>query len=208
MEISVTLIIIIGTVAFSAIAFSRRDLMLRFQFNAYQIIQRREWYRVLSHALLHADWMHLIVNMFVLYSFGRNLEIYFSAPVVFGDNGWIYYIVLYVFSILFSVVYDLARNKNNPGYNAVGASGAVSAVLYANIFFAPLEKVYLFGLLPLPGIAFGVAYLLYSWYMAKRGSDNIGHYAHFWGAVFGFVFPIIFRPELIKYFFSALFGYE
>ena len=90
-------------------------------------------------------------------------------------------------------------------YNAVGASGAVSAIVFASIFFAPMSKLLVFGILPLPAILFGILYLGYSYYMSKKSVDNVAHDTHFWGAVFGFIFPMLIKPELYNVFLSQLF---
>lgn len=197
-----TLFIIIVTAIFSIVAFSRPELMHRYNFNPYQVVHRKQWYRIFTHAFLHGSWEHLIVNMIVLFSFGRALWFYFYR--YFGDNMIWLYLGLYVGGILISSVYTLIKEKDNFNYNAVGASGAVSAVTFACIFFDPLNKIYFFGILPIPGIVFGVLYLAYSYYMSKRNVDNIGHDAHFWGAVYGFIFPILFKPSLLSNFFDNL----
>lgn len=200
-----TLIIIIITAIFSISAFQKPELMYKYQFNPYQIIHRKEWVRMVSHALLHADWTHLIINMFVLYSFGTNLEFYFKA--MFGTNSIRYFLTLYIGGIIISTLYSLKKNKDNYHYNAVGASGAVSAIVFCNIFFLPLKMVYFFGIIPIPGIIFGVLYLIYSYKMGKKGGDHIAHDAHFWGAVFGFIFPLTIEPKLIFIFISQLLNF-
>lgn len=194
-----TIFIIILTAAISIMAFNNRNLMDKCLFNPYQVVHRKEYYRLITHAFLHADWTHLIVNMIVLYSFGRGSEYYFG--IFFGDKKYLFFPLLYVGGTLIATLYALAKNRDNPSYNAVGASGAVSAVVFACIFFAPLNKILLFGLVPMPGILYGFLYLGYSWYMSKRGGgDNIAHDAHFWGAVFGFIFPLIVDYRLIYVF--------
>lgn len=198
-----TLLIIIVTALFSIAAFSRHELMYRYNFNPYQVVHRKQWYRIFTHAFLHANWEHLIINMIVLFSFGNALNRYFYIYI--GDNLILLYIGLYVGGIIISSIFTLFKEKDNFKYNAVGASGAVSAVLFACIFFDPLNKIYFFGVIPIPGILFGVLYLGYSYYMGKKSNDNIGHDAHFWGAVFGFVFPILLKPSLISNFFDKLF---
>ena len=134
---SLTLPIIIATSAFSILAFSKTELMARYQFNAYMIHKRRQWYRFFSHALLHADWMHLIINMFVLYSFGNSTQELFTgrlSEIGLGSYGPIAYLGLYISSIFVSSLSTYFKYKNNPNYNAVGASGAVSAILFAHVF--------------------------------------------------------------------------
>ena len=199
-----TLILILIITLTSVIAFSQSGTMAQLQFNAYKIYHRRQLYRVLTHAFVHANWEHLIVNMIVLYSFGTVVEHFFK--MYFGTIGSFYYLILFFGSVIFSTLYSLYQEKNNPYYNAVGASGAVSAVLFAAIFFDPWNNIYFFGILPIPGIIFGGLYLYYSYYMSTRKADNIGHDAHFLGAIFGFFLPVILKPALLIGFLNLLFG--
>ena len=107
--------------------------------------------------------------------------------------------------IAFASLTTITRYRNNQNYSALGASGAVSAVVFTYIFFAPLQKIYFYMVLPIPGILFGILYLIYSSYMGKRNKDNINHSAHFWGAVVGFIFPILLEPSLFLDFLENLF---
>lgn len=198
--------LIIGvTVVVSYMAFQNNELMEKLQFNAAQIIQRKEYYRLISHAFIHANWPHLLVNMLVLYFFGRNMVVYLNY--YFGNHANAYFLILYFGGILASNIWSLIKNKNNYYYNAVGASGAVSAVVFATIFFAPLQTIYLFMVLPIPGILFALGYLLYSYQMSKNKRDNVAHDAHFLGALFGFVFPILLKPDLFSQFIDKLFAF-
>jgi membrane associated rhomboid family serine protease len=199
----VTLIIIAVTVIVSLLAFNNREIFRRLAFNAYDIKHFKNSYRFLSYALIHADWIHLLVNMMVLYSFGRVVEQYYE--IIFGVKGILYFILLYVGGTALSTLPSYGKHKDDYTYTAVGASGAVSAVVFASILFDPLSKIYIF-LIPIgiPSIVFGILYLVYSAYMGKKNIDNVGHDAHFWGAVFGFVFTIILKPELIVRLFSIL----
>ncbi|ALO14695.1 rhomboid family intramembrane serine protease [Salinivirga cyanobacteriivorans] len=198
-----TLFIIVITAVVSVYAFQRPEIMYRYNFSPYQVVKRKEYYRLFSHALLHVDWMHLIINMLVLYSFANVLIFFFNHYFAFMPAGLLF-LIFYVLAILASSLVSLFKQKDNYSYSAVGASGAVSAVVFACIFFAPLEKVLFFGVLPIPGIIFGIAYLAYSYYMGKKNVDNIGHDAHFWGAIFGFLFPLVLEPRLINVFLNQL----
>ena len=203
----VTLIIVIITVLTSVAAFRRRELFYRLDLSPARVVHKKEYYRIFTHAFLHADYFHLGINMLVLYSFGSYIEVVFSqleaAGVIF--SGPFFFILLYVSSIALASVSTVTRYRNNEAYSAVGASGAVSAIVFTYIFFAPLEKIYFYMVLPIPGILFGILYLVYSSYMGRRKSDNINHSAHFWGAVVGFVFPILLEPSLFKVFLQNLF---
>ncbi len=106
---------------------------------------------------------------------------------------------------MFSVLFDYGKHKHDPAYNAVGASGAVSAVVFASIILYPGGGIYLFFIpVEIPSPVFGILYLIYSAYMARRGRDNIGHHAHFWGAIYGVVFTIALKPVLFLYFIDEL----
>jgi membrane associated rhomboid family serine protease len=144
--------------------------------------------------MIHADWMHLLINMFVLYSFGNFVEQAFRE--LFEERATLYFLILYFGGMAASVIPTYEKNKNKSEYNALGASGAVSAVVFTFILFRPLERLCLYGLLCLPGIIFGAGYLVYCYYASKKGGDNINHDAHLWGALFGFALPIILKPAL------------
>ncbi len=196
------LVIIISLM--SILAFSNKEVVKQFQFNAFQIYHKKQYYRMVTHALVHANWEHLLVNMIVLWSFGTAVEHYFEMN--FGGNSTYYYLGLFVGSVIFSSLLSLIKQRNNFYYNAVGASGAVSAILFAAIFFNPWEPIYFFGVLPMPGIIFGLLYLYYSFYMSRKKMDNIGHDAHFMGAIIGFCTPMILRPSLFFDFVTMLFS--
>ena len=141
--------------------------------------------------------------MFVLYSFGRVVE--YSYKYLFGVKAYLFYLLLYVGGILFSVVFDFGKYKNNAYYSAVGASGAVSAIVFSSIIISPLDKIYMFFIpIGIPSFIFGIIYLIYSAYMAKNSKDNIGHNAHFWGAVFGIAFTLILKPNLFVNFLNQI----
>jgi membrane associated rhomboid family serine protease len=179
-------------------AFSRREVMFKYNFNAYQIVHRKQWYRIFSHAFLHANWEHLIFNM---------LSLFFFAPIVESQLGIINFLLIYGGATIASSIPDLIKYKDNYAYNALGASGAVSAIIFTSILLNPTSKIMLMLIpIPIPAVIFGVLYLFYSAYMAKRNMDNIGHNAHFWGAIFGFVFPILLYPQLLQLFFNQLFS--
>ncbi|GAB4278696.1 MAG: rhomboid family intramembrane serine protease [Marinilabiliales bacterium] len=199
-----TYIIIVITSIVSVIAFANRTFFNSLLFNPYQIIHRNEYHRIISHAFLHADYLHLIINMIVLYSFGTAVEGAFDY--YFGLKKNIYFLLLYFGGIVFSSLFSLVKNRNVFEYNAVGASGAVSAVVFTAIFLSPLSEIRLYFAVPIPGIVFGVLYLAYSFYMSRRKNDFIAHDAHFWGAVFGLIFPVILEPKLFNIFIYQIFG--
>ncbi len=195
----VTFAILAITVGVSLLAFNNNDLKNKMVFYPYGMSTAAQYYRFFSHGLIHADFIHLFFNMFTFYSFGRfaEFQLFTSAELI----------ILYITSLVASSLFDFFKNRQNPGYAALGASGAVSAVLFSTLIFDPWAKgVLLFGIsfLALPNILFGVLYLWYCAYMAKRGGDNIGHNAHLWGSVYGFAFTAVLKPELFKDFIEKL----
>jgi membrane associated rhomboid family serine protease len=174
------------------------DEKRRMLFNAYAIDKYNQWYRFFSHGLIHKDWMHLGLNSFVLFMFGGQLEMTLKQEAYFGPlMGPILYLVLYISGLVMSSVYSFYKHKDNSYYNALGASGAVSSVVFATILLNPLGGIgIIFIPLSIPAFIFGGLYLAYSAYKSKQGNDNVGHDAHYWGSVWGFVFLIIFKPLL------------
>jgi membrane associated rhomboid family serine protease len=190
-----TYIIIAITVLVSILAFSNNRLFGRLTYVPFSIKHNHEGYRFFSYALVHADFIHLFVNMFVLYSFGNVVEYFYTG--VFGLKGFLYFILLYLGGVVLSVTPSYGKHKDDPSYSAVGASGAVSAVVFASIIFNPMAPIgILFIPFSIPAVIFGVLYLIYSAYMTGKAVDNVGHDAHFWGAVFGIFFTIALKPTL------------
>lgn len=187
---STTLFIIIITVITSILAFNNQELKGKFLFYPNGMNTPSEYYRFISHGLIHADFIHLFFNMYVLYIFGRNVEYMLAAVTgktfLFG--------VMYVLALIASSLPSFAKHRNNYYYAALGASGAVAAVLFSFVYYQPWSTLLIFGFIPMPAILGAILYLVYSAYMAKKGTDNIGHDAHFYGAVFGFVFTFLFDP--------------
>lgn len=202
----ITIILVAITALTSYMAFRSPVLMSRYDFSPFRIVTRREYYRFITHAFLHADWIHLLVNMIVLFSFGVYVESELRIMQNSGEikSSHLSYLLLYLSSLLISSFTTFLRKKDDPYYIAVGASGAVSAVVFASIFFSPLQKILLFGVLPLPGIVFGIFYLGYSHYMSRKDHDNINHDAHLWGALYGLFFPLLLEPSLLFQFIHRL----
>lgn len=192
----ITNIILIVTVGLSLLAFKFEELMQRLIFNPYRIEKTKEFYRFLSSGFIHADYMHLLINGFVLYSFGAYVE---SAFEYYRPGmGWLFYLLLYLIAIVLSSTPSYMRNRDLPHYNALGASGGVSAVVFASILLNPTAKIYLFGVIGAPGYLLGLAYLGYSYYADKKGGGRINHSAHFAGAIFGLAFTAIVIPEALS----------
>lgn len=165
--------------------------------------KNNEKYRWLTGGFVHADFFHLLINMFVLWSFGSHVE---SEFILYkGETaGKILYFVFYVFMIILANLPTYAKYKNNSSYMAVGASGATNAILFSAIFFQPTSNIYLYLALPIPALLFGILYLWYSNWASKRGQDNIDHEAHIYGAIAGFLLTAMLFPNLIDDFIHKL----
>ena len=204
---SVTLIIIVVTAVISLMAWNNPALMSRWILNPYQVAQRGQYYRLITSGFLHADWGHLIFNMLSLYFFGGFIEQVFGA--LFGGNGAIYLIGFYLVGILVSDIPSFLKHRSNPGYNSLGASGGVSAVIFAAILFRPLTPIYFYFIpIGIPGFIFGALYLAYSYYESRRASTNVNHDAHFYGALFGILFMIVVYPAVLPQFFEQISGWR
>lgn len=197
-----TLLLLAATALVSMAAFGNQRLFGALLFEPFAIRERAQWHRFITHAFVHANWAHLLVNLFVLFTFGQHVEralagITPASGLVFG--------LLYLGGIVFSALPGYRRHAANPDYRAVGASGAVSAVLFAYIMMTPTNGIrFLFFPQPVPAWVFGALYLAYSWHMDRRGGDNVAHDAHFFGALFGIVFMAIAHPAVVPAFFEQL----
>ena len=199
----VTISIIVITVIFSILGFNNQTLFSRCKFSPYDIKHSGQWYRFFTYGFLHVGWFHLAINMFVLFSFGRMVEKAFGY--YFESKYILYYILLYMGALLLSVIPTLGKHKNDVFYSSVGASGAVSAIVFSSILIEPLQKIYLFFIpIGIPAVIFGLLYIAYEYWMARRAKDNIGHDAHLWGAVIGLVFTIAMKPIIFIYFLQKL----
>jgi membrane associated rhomboid family serine protease len=184
------------------ISFNNSTLAAKLIFNPYQISQHKQYYRFISSGFIHADFFHLLINMLVLYSFGTLVERKFE--MLMGEAGKTFFVIYYLLGLIISILPTYFKQQSNYLYNGLGASGSVSAVLFSFILFYPWQKIYLYGILGIPGILAGVAYLIFSSYQDKKGRDNINHNAHFWGAIYGFVFPITVSKQVFFDFWDQL----
>ena len=187
---SITIIILILTCIVSFTAFSNQKVIDDLIFYPPAITQRNQWYRFVTNGVIHADIAHLAFNMFSFYLFGSFVEKDFIS--LFNENGNILFLAMYITALAVCLIPTYFQHKDNYHYRSLGASGAVSAVVFAGIFLNPTIKIGLIIIPPIiPGFVFGPLYLVLSAYMAKRGGDNINHSANFWGAVWGIVFVIV-----------------
>lgn len=187
---SIILAVIIANVIVSLIGFKNLEFFNKYKFQVGSI-NKGEKLRMFTSGFLHADFSHLLFNMYTLYIF---------APIVVGALGGMNFLLVYVVSLLLGSLLSLFFHKNEPHYSAIGASGAVSGILYASVLVDPFMKLYPFGIemLKMPGYIFGIGYLLYSIYGMKKQHGNIGHDAHFGGAVGGYVLTLALMPSLLQ----------
>lgn len=203
---SVTLIIIAITVIASFYAWNKPHIQQKWIFSPYIVNVNNEYYRFITSGFIHADQMHLLFNMFTFYFFGSLVENVYQY--YFGSVGLVLFVALYLVGIILADIPTYIKHKNNPNYNALGASGGVSAVVFSSIMFFPLNDICLFAILCLPGFILGILYLLYSYFQGKKMGGNINHDAHFYGAAFGIVFSIIIDPTVIGRFFDQVMSFR
>jgi len=206
MILNVLLIIIIVTVGISLMAFNNRAMMEKMLYIPYDCKHNNNYARIFTHIFIHADWGHLLFNMISLYYLGRLLL--FNFVFEYGAMmGQFHFLVLYVFGALFATLIPYARNQDNPGYRSLGASGAVSAVIFATILWNPLMTIKLFFIpLEIPAYIFGPLYLIFEFYSDKRGKTGIAHDAHIGGAIFGVAYILIINIDKGKEFIATIFG--
>lgn len=216
--ISITLIIIVTTVIVSLIAFKNEQVMENLIFYPPAVSERNQYYRFITCGFIHADFGHLLFNMISFFLFSNAL-VEPAFIEFFGDYGRAMLLIMYVLALVVCLLPTYWKNQTNENYRSLGASGAVSAVVFAGIMISPLSQLGFFIIPPIiPGFIFGPLYLILSYYMEKRGGDNINHSAHIWGALFGVAFIIIATKlysdydvwtnfvEDIKYYFKTKFN--
>jgi len=197
-DFPVTLSLIAVNIIVSMIGFSNPNFVNKFIFWPYRQARENQQYRFITSGFLHADWMHLLFNMLTLYFFGRIIEGLFEGA---GLGGKISYLLLYFLGLIVASIPSYQKHKNNYSYRALGASGAVSAVVFASVLFSPWNTIYIY-FIPMPAVVFAILYIWYCVYMSKRGGDNINHDAHLWGSLFGLSFTIALvaalQPQLFE----------
>ena len=183
------LCLIIANVIASMKGFHDPSFLNTYKFQVNKVLAG-EKLRTLTSGFLHVDWTHLGFNMYALYLFGRIVSSMLGTP---------YFLLIYFGSLITGSLYALQHHKNEPYYSAVGASGAVTGIVYASILLYPEMELYLFFVpIPIPGYIFGIGYLLYSIYGMKKQVGNIGHSAHLGGAMGGFALTLLVKPELFS----------
>ncbi len=208
MKLDITLIIIIITALVSVGGFANHKIIEDLIFYPPAVTKRKQWYRFITCGLIHADVAHLVFNMISLYFFGRSVEAAFL--VFFDQQGKWLYLAMYLTALAVSLLPTYLNHRNDENYRSLGASGAVSAVVFAGLAVAPDSDIFIY-FIRMPGFIFAPLYLLLSIILAKRGRDNINHSAHIWGALYGLVFILITAYaahfDLVAYFIESVKGY-
>jgi len=197
-DMILTLAIIAVTCIVSWIAFKDGKLMQRLLLWPPAIEKKHEYWRLLSYGLVHADFQHLLFNMITLFFFGRAMEWLYARHL--GPLGFLWF---YLGGLLVSILPTYIQNRRNANYHSLGASGAVSAVLFAFILLSPWSMIFVF-FFPVPAILYAVAFVAYSIWMDHRGGSYINHSAHMWGAAYGIVFTVLMEPRVIPFFLQQL----
>ncbi|HSB94201.1 MAG TPA: rhomboid family intramembrane serine protease [Flavitalea sp.] len=187
---SITTIIIIINVLVSLAAMNNGRLMDQLIFYPPAITHDKQYYRFFTSGFIHADYAHLIFNMISLYAFGGMVESGFNQ--IFGESGRLLYLLMYMLALPASLIPTFAKNRTNSYYRSLGASGAVSAVIFAGLLMTPQAGVGMYFIpVYIPGFVFGPLYLIISAYLDRKGGSNINHSAHIWGALFGVAFLLV-----------------
>ena len=203
---SLTLIIILVTIAISYYAWQNPSTLENLVLNPYKVSKNGQYYRFITSGFVHADFMHLLFNMLTLWFIGEGIERLFG--MLFGGNGRIYFGALYLLGIIVSDIPTFLKHRNSSGYNSLGASGGVAAVLFAAVLYAPLLEICLYFLLCIPGFIFGILFIGYSYYESRRGSGFVNHDAHMYGAIFGLLFMAAVYPAAVPGFFEQISGWR
>ena len=161
--------------------------------NPYLVFHKKEYWRLIASGFIHGSYIHLGFNMFTFYFFGRVVEQVFGQ--VLGGSSTIVFVLFYLSAIVVSDLPVAFKRKNDIHYNSLGASGAVSAMVFASILYYPLNDICLYGIFCLPGFILGIIYVVYSYYQGRNMSDNINHEAHLYGAIYGAIFGIVVNPH-------------
>lgn len=198
MNLSLTWVLIGITVLVSWQAFNNPRLLDRLILWPPAIDRQRQYDRLLTHGFIHADWGHLIFNMITLYFFGSLVERWYVPAI-----GHVGFVLFYLSAVVIAILPTYSQHRHDAHYRSLGASGAVSAVLFTFILIQPWSLIFVF-FLPVPAIVYAVLYVGYSIWMDKHGQDNVNHSAHLWGAAYGVMFALLVEPAVLGGFIQKL----
>ena len=198
MAVSVTVLLVIATVLVSWLAFERPKLMARLVLWPPAVARSHQYDRLVTHGFVHADLQHLLFNMITLYFFGRLVETLFLPYI-----GHLGFLLFYLSALVVAILPSWIRHWRDPSYRSLGASGAVTAVLFAFILMAPWSLIYVF-FVPIPAVLYAMLFVGYSIWSDLRQRDRVNHQAHLWGAAYGVLFALVLEPRLGPYFLERL----
>ncbi len=186
------------------VMFNQPELFHKYMLEPYRVKHNKEWYRVISHGFIHADWSHLIFNMMTLYFAGQTSEKILVQ--IFSETGAVVaFVLIYLLGMVIAALPALIKHGENPSYRSLGASGAVATMLFFFIMFYPLAKINIFFIpIDIPAWLFGVLYLAAEYYLDKKQQGNVAHDAHFTGALFGIVAAIVVFPNVASAFVNQI----
>ena len=192
-----TFLLIAVTALVSWQAFEKPKLLERLILWPPAIERKKQYDRLLTHGFVHGDWQHLLFNMITLFFFGRAVEPLFAQ--VLGPLG---FVLFYLSAVVVAILPTYLRHRHDPSYRSLGASGAVSAVLFASILLQPWMLIFI--PIPIPAVLYGIGYVAYSFWMDRNGGDNVNHSAHLSGAIYGVLFMLLMEPRVGAHFLNAL----
>jgi membrane associated rhomboid family serine protease len=200
---SITVLLILVTCVISFWAFNNQEVFYKLKHYPYLELKNKEFGRLVTSGFVHGDFLHLFLNMFVLYEFGSLVENFFTAS--FGNElGKPIFLVAYLLMICAGDIPTMFKYRDNQRFSSVGASGAVSGIVFMFILLNPWSMLGIFGIIPIPAVLFGVLYIWYSTWAARNNPGFIDHEAHIYGALSGIILLIIIQPEVVKAFIEKL----
>lgn len=190
--------IFVITIGCSLLAFSNNDIYGKWMLHPYSVSRKENLYTLITSGLIHADWMHLFFNLFSFYAFAFQLEVYMGH--------W-QFALMYTASLILSDLPTVVKYKDDYRYHSLGASGAVSAVIFGYILYSPFSTLRIIPIpIDIPAVVFGGLYLVYCHFASKHARDNVNHDAHFYGALSGLFITAILHPNVLQSFVHELSG--
>ncbi|AZQ64091.1 rhomboid family intramembrane serine protease [Flammeovirga pectinis] len=205
---NLTIILIALNVGISYYAWQNPNILDKLMMQPYMVQKKNEWYRFITSAFVHGSWMHLLFNMFTLYFFGRNIEMWFLYILKDPILASVAYFSLFIIGAIVADIPTYIKQRNNINYRSLGASGGVASIIFASIIYSPVNDICLYGILCFPGFIWGGIYLIYTQYQTKNLDSNINHSAHLYGALFGILYAIAIEPSAFSNFVNQVLSWR